>query len=133
MYTRSAVLPDSIVPELEKAAKSIGRDFSNFIKTDNTCGLEPPLVERLEKTVEEGEQTIIREVEQIEEEVEEIGKTEVTLFQKLANGFMELSQDSGNFLRGLSKEEMEILDGLKMEAKQVEKIFGGALPIRKLR
>lgn len=133
MYTRSAVLPDSIVPELEKAAKSIGRDFSNFIKTDNTCGPEPPLVERLEKTVEEGEQTIIREVEQIEEEVEEIGKTEVTLFQKLANGFMELSQDSGNFLRGLSKEEMEILDGLKMEAKQVEKIFGGALPIRKLR
>lgn len=133
MYTRSAVLPDSIVPELEKAAKSIGRDFSNFIKTDNTCGLEPPLVERLEKTVEEGEQTIIREVEQIEEEVEEIGKTEVTLFQKLADGFMELSQDSGNFLRGLSKEEMEILDGLKMEAKQVEKIFGGALPIRKLR
>lgn len=133
MYTRSAVLPDSIVPELQKAAKSIGRDFSNFIKTDNTCGPEPPLVERLEKTVEEGEKTIIREVEQIEEEVEEIGKTEVTLFQKLADGFMELSQDTRNVLKGLSKEEMEILDGLKMEAKQVEKIFGGALPIRKLR
>ncbi|XP_074563670.1 violaxanthin de-epoxidase, chloroplastic [Curcuma longa] len=133
VYTRSAVLPDSIVPELEKAAKSIGRDFSNFIKTDNTCGPEPPLVERLEKTVEEGEKTIIREVEQIEEEVEEIGKTEVSLFQKLADGFMELEQDTENFLKGLSKEELEILDNLKMEAKQVEKIFGGALPIRKLR
>ncbi|KAF2288250.1 hypothetical protein GH714_005278 [Hevea brasiliensis] len=42
------------VPELERAAKSIGRDFNKFIRTDNTCGPEPPLVERLEKTIEEG-------------------------------------------------------------------------------
>nr|VDD41878.1 unnamed protein product [Brassica oleracea] len=137
VYTRSASLPNTIVPDLEKAAKSIGREFSTFIKTDNTCGPEPPLVERLEKTVEEGEKIIVKEVEEIEEEVEKevekVGKTEMTLFQRLAEGFEELKQDEENFLKGLSKEEMELLDELKMEANEVEKLFGKALPIRKFR
>ncbi|KAF3452412.1 hypothetical protein FNV43_RR02845 [Rhamnella rubrinervis] len=133
VYTRSSVLPESIVPELQKAAKSVGRDFSTFIGTDNTCGPEPPLVERLEKKLEEGEKTIIEEVEQIEGEVEKVGKTEMTLFQKLAEGLNELKQDEENFLRELSKEEMDILNDLKMEANEVEKLFGRALPIRKLR
>ncbi|KAJ6877267.1 violaxanthin de-epoxidase [Populus alba x Populus x berolinensis] len=133
VYTRSAVLPESIVPELEKAAKSVGRDFSKFIRTDNTCGPEPPLVERLEKTVEEGEKTIIKEVEEIEEKVEKVGKTELSLFQRLTEGFKEIQKDEENFLRELSKEEMDLLNDLRMEAGEVEKLFGGALPIRKLR
>lgn len=133
VYTRSAVLPDSIVPELERAAKSVGRDFKDFIRTDNTCGPEPPLVERIEKTVEEGEKTIVREVEQIEDEVQKVGKTEITLFQRLTEGFRELRQDEENFLRRLSQEEMEVLNELKMEATEVEKLFGRALPLRKLR
>ncbi|KAL2345857.1 hypothetical protein Fmac_007142 [Flemingia macrophylla] len=119
VYTRSAVLPESIVPELEKAAKSVGRDFSKFIRTDNTCGPEPSLVERLEKKVEEGEETIVREVEQLEEEVEKVGKTELSLFEKLVEGFKVFQEDEENFLRGLSKEEMEILNGLQMEASEV--------------
>lgn len=130
-------MPESIVPELEKAAKNVGRDFNKFIRTDNTCGPEPPLVERLEKKVEEGEQTLIREVKEIEGEVEKevkrVEKTEMTLFQKLAEGFKELQQDEENFLRGLSKEEMGLLNELKMEASEVEKLFGEALPLRKLR
>lgn len=133
VYTRSAVLPESIVPELEKATQSVGRNFNTFIRTDNTCGPEPPLVERLEKTAEAGEKTIIREVEEIEEEVEKVKNTEMTLFRRLVEGFKELQQDEENFLKGLSKEEMEILNGLKMEASEVEKLFGDALPIRKLR
>lgn len=137
VYTRSAVLPETIVPELEKAAQSVGRDFNKFIKTDNTCGPEPPLVERLEKTVEEGEKTIVREVQQleneVEKEVEKVGKTEMTLFQKLAEGFKEFQQDEQNFLRELSKEEMDLFTELKMEASEVENLFGRALPIRKLR
>jgi violaxanthin de-epoxidase len=133
VYTRSAVLPESIVPELEKAAKSVGRDFSKFIRTDNTCGPEPPLVERLEKTVEEGEKTIIKEVEEIEEKVEKAGKTELSLFQRLTEGFKEIQKDEENFLRELSKEETDLLNDLRMEAGEVEKLFGRALPIRKLR
>ncbi|CAA7053322.1 unnamed protein product [Microthlaspi erraticum] len=137
VYTRSNVLPNSIVPELEQAAKSIGRDFSTFVTTDNTCGPEPPLVERLEKTVEEGEKIIVKEVEEIEQEVEKevekVGRTEMTLFQRLAEGFNELKQDEENLLRGLSEEEMALLDELKMEAGEVEKLFGKALPIRKFR
>lgn len=133
VYTRSAVLPQSIVPELERAAQSVGRSFSQFIKTDNTCGPEPPLVERLEKTVEEGEKTIIKEVEEIEGEVEKVKDTEIALFKRLAEGFKELEQDEQSFLRELSKEEMDILGQLKMEASQVEKLFGRALPLRKLR
>ncbi|XP_030521055.1 violaxanthin de-epoxidase, chloroplastic [Rhodamnia argentea] len=133
VYTRSAVLPDSIIPELDRAAKSVGRDFKDFIRTDNTCGPEPPLVERIEKTVEEGEKTIEREVEQIEDEVQKVGKTEMGLFQRLTEGFKELRQDEENFLRGLSEEEMELLNELKMGATEVEKLFGEALPLRKLR
>ncbi|XP_057477083.1 violaxanthin de-epoxidase, chloroplastic isoform X1 [Actinidia eriantha] len=133
VYTRSAVLPLSIVPELEKAAQSVGRNFNEFIRTNNTCGPEPPLVERLEKTVEEGEKTIIREVEEIEEEVEKVGKTEMSLFSKLVEGFKELRRDEEYFLKELSKEEMDLLSELKMEANEVEKLFGRALPLRKLR
>jgi violaxanthin de-epoxidase len=137
LYTRSAVLPESIVPELERAAKSIGRDFNQFIKTDNTCGPEPTIVERLEKTVEEGEKTIIKEVKEIEGEiegeVEKVGKTERTLFERLAEGFKVLQEDEENFIRELGKEEMDVLSELKMEASEVEKLFGKALPLRKLR
>ncbi|XP_062084260.1 violaxanthin de-epoxidase, chloroplastic [Humulus lupulus] len=133
IYTRSSTLPESIVPELERAAKSVGRDLSTFIRTDNTCGPEPPLVERLEKKIEEGERTIVEEVEQIEGEVEKVGRTELTLFQKLTEGFKLLQQDEENFIKSLSKEESEVLEQLKMEATEVEKLFGRALPIRKLR
>uniref|UniRef100_A0A0A9CZV7 VDE lipocalin domain-containing protein n=1 Tax=Arundo donax TaxID=35708 RepID=A0A0A9CZV7_ARUDO len=133
VYTRSKTVPETIVPELERAAKSVGRDFSTFIRTDNTCGPEPPLVERIEKTVEEGEKTIVREVQEIEGEVKELEEEEVTLFQRLAEGLMELKQDVMNFLQGLSKEEMELLDQLNMEATEVEKVFSRSLPLRKLR
>nr|XP_043609854.1 violaxanthin de-epoxidase, chloroplastic [Erigeron canadensis] len=148
IYTRSATLPESIVPRLQEAAQSVGRNFDTFIRTDNTCGPEPPLVERLEKTAEvgekfiikeaeEGEKFIIKEAEEIEEEVEKevvkVRDTELTLFQRLLEGFKELQQDEQNFIRELTKEEKEILDSLQMEATEVEKLFGGALPIRKLR
>lgn len=133
VYTRSAVLPESIIPELDKAAKNVGRDFSKFIRTDNTCGPEPSLVERLEKKVEEGEETIVKEVEQLEGEVEKVGNIEKSLFQKLAEGFKILQEDEEIFIKGLSKEEMDILNGLKMEAAEVEKLFGRSLPLRKLR
>ncbi|OMO84678.1 Violaxanthin de-epoxidase [Corchorus capsularis] len=82
VYTRSAVLLESIVLELERAAKSVGRDFNKFIRTDNICGPEPPLVKRLEEKVEEGEQGLVKEVKELEGEVEEevkrVGKTEKT-------------------------------------------------------
>lgn len=125
------------MPELNRAAQSVGKDFNKFIRTDNTCGPEPPLVERLEKTVEEGERTIIKEVEQLEGEIEgdleKVGKTEMTLFQRLLEGFQELQKDEEYFLKELNKEERELLEDLKMEAGEVEKLFGRALPIRKLR
>ncbi|KAL8544609.1 hypothetical protein ACS0TY_005000 [Phlomoides rotata] len=133
IYTRSAVLPESIIPQLEKAAKNVGRDFSQFIRTNNTCGPEPPLVERLEKTVEEGEEIIVREVEEIEQEVESFKNTEASLFQRLAEGFQELIKDKDYFLQELSKEEMDVLSELKLEASEVEKLFGSAIPLRKLR
>ncbi|XP_051121830.1 violaxanthin de-epoxidase, chloroplastic-like [Andrographis paniculata] len=126
VYTRSPVLPESIVPRLEKAAKSIGRDFNKFIRTDNTCGPEPPLAERLERAVEEGEEVVAKEVE-------EVKKKEMTLLERLGDGLKELIKDRDYFLRELSREEMEILNGLKMEASEIEKVFGKAIPLRKIR
>lgn len=133
VYTRSPVLPSSIVPELEKAARKVGLDFQNFKRTDNTCGPEPPLLARLEKKVEEGEQAIAKEVEELEEQVEKVERTEMTLLQNLQKGIEEFRKDEENFLSGLSKEEMELLGDLKMEAEQVERLFGKSLSIRKLR
>lgn len=152
VYTKSAVLPESIVPELERSAKSIGRDFGKFITTNNLCAPEPPLVERIEKTVEEGENFIVKEVEEgenfivkegekiIEKEVEGIEgevlvleKAEEGLLERLAEGVNGIKRDFRNLLVGLNKEEMEVLSELKLEATEVEKIFGQALPIRKLR
>lgn len=133
VYTRSAVLPESIIPQLQKAAQSVGRDFNKFITTNNTCGPEPPLAERLEKTVEEGEEIIVKEVEEIEQEVEKVKNTEITLFQRLSEGFQELLKDKDYFLKELSREEMDVLEELKLEAGEVEELFGRALPLRKLR
>ncbi|KAI5058406.1 hypothetical protein GOP47_0026576 [Adiantum capillus-veneris] len=133
VYTRSKVLPPSIVPELTEAAKRVGLDFRKFQSTDNTCGPEPPLFARLEKKVEEGEQALVREVKEIEEEVVQVGKTEMSLFDKLKKGLLELKKDEDYLLRELGEEERALLGDLKMEATEVEKLFGKALPIRKLR
>ena len=75
-------------------------------------------MERIEKTVEQGEKTIIREVQEIEGEIEgevkELEEEEVTLFKRLTDGLMEVKQDLMNFFQGLSKEEMELLDQMNM-------------------
>jgi violaxanthin de-epoxidase len=54
VYTKSAKLPENIIPELQAAAKTVNLDFNKFTTTDNTCGPEPPLVARLERTVVAG-------------------------------------------------------------------------------
>jgi violaxanthin de-epoxidase len=46
---------------------------------------------------------------------------------------MEVKHDFMDFLQGPSKEEMELLDQLNMEATEVEKVFSRSLPLRKLR
>jgi violaxanthin de-epoxidase len=46
---------------------------------------------------------------------------------------MEVKHDFMDFLQGLSKEEMELLDQLNTEATEVEKVFSRSLPLRKLR
>eukprot|EP00250_Pteridium_aquilinum_P002117 c12321_g1_i1 orf=284-1687(-) len=133
VYTRSKVLPPSIVPELTAAAKKVGLDFNKFRSTDNTCGPEPPLLARLEKKVEDGEQALVQEVEEIEKNVVKIGKAEMTLLDKLKKGVFELKKDQEYLLQELGDEEKALLSDLKMEAEEVEKLFGKALPIRKLR
>uniref|UniRef100_A0A453BUH1 Uncharacterized protein n=1 Tax=Aegilops tauschii subsp. strangulata TaxID=200361 RepID=A0A453BUH1_AEGTS len=55
------------------------------------------------------------------------------MVKRLADGIMEVKQDVMNFFQGLSKEEMEILDQLNLEATEVEELFSRSLPIRKLR
>ncbi|MCO5556658.1 hypothetical protein L7F22_010209 [Adiantum nelumboides] len=133
VYTRSKLLPPSIVPELTAAAKRVGLDFGKFRSTDNTCGPQPPLFARLEKKVEEGEQALEREVKEIGEEVVQVGKAEMSFFDKLKMWFQLLNKDKDYFLQELGDEEKALLADLKMEATEVEKLFGKALPIRRLR
>jgi violaxanthin de-epoxidase len=46
---------------------------------------------------------------------------------------MEVKHDFMEFLQGLSKEEMELLDQLNMEVTEVEQVFSRSLQLRKLR
>lgn len=145
VYTKSNTLPESIVPELRRAAASAGLDFSKFTKTDNTCGPEPPLFARLEKKVEQEEQFIEQEVEEEEmflvAEVKavvntvgkflaDIVKGEVDLFNL---GAAEFKRDEELFLKDLGDEERKVLDDLNMGAQDIERLFGNAVPIRKIR
>ncbi|XP_059072759.1 violaxanthin de-epoxidase, chloroplastic [Cryptomeria japonica] len=63
VYTRTPTFSSSIIPEIEKSAQMVGIDFKKFRRTDNTCGPEPPLLARLEKTVKKGGQAFAKEVE----------------------------------------------------------------------
>ncbi|KAG6543532.1 hypothetical protein Mapa_015026 [Marchantia paleacea] len=130
IYTRSRTLPSSIIPKLTAAAKSVGLDFNKFTTTDNTCGPEPPLFARLEKTLEKGEQAIVKEVQELEQTVENAGKQELML---LGKGAQELKREEEELLASLGKEEKALLDELQMEASDIERLFGKAIPIRKLR
>ncbi|KAG0591311.1 hypothetical protein KC19_1G165700 [Ceratodon purpureus] len=148
VYTKSPKLPESIIPELQAAAKKVNLDFSKFTTTDNTCGPEPPLIARLEKTVERGEEFVEKEVEEgekfVEKEVEEgesflvavtkkLGQAQQSLFGRLGKGAQQLQLDEERFLQELGVEEKQMLKDLEMDAADVGKLFGNAIPIRKLR
>ncbi|KAL3678908.1 hypothetical protein R1sor_021864 [Riccia sorocarpa] len=141
VYTRSRTVPKSIIPELKRAAKSVGLDYNKFSPTDNTCGPEPPLLARLEttlekgekvleNTLEKGEEVLVKEVKEIEETVENVGKKE---FMFLSKGANELRREEEELLQSLGKEEKALLDKLKMGVTDIENLFGNAIPIRKLR
>ncbi|CAK9875021.1 unnamed protein product [Sphagnum jensenii] len=130
VYTRSKILPSSIIPELQQAAKRVKLDFNKFTPTDNTCGPEPPLFARLEKKVEEGERFVVQEVEDIEKQVEDAGKAELSLFEQLTKVFR---RDEERFFEELGDEEKALLASLKMEAADLGKLFGNAIPLRNLR
>ncbi|KAJ7282192.1 hypothetical protein O6H91_Y355800 [Diphasiastrum complanatum] len=133
VYTRSKTLPPSIVPALQEAAKKVGLNFQDFRLTDNTCGPEPPLLARLEKKVEEGEDALVKEAQQLEQKVEEVGKKEIALLGNLGKGAEQLRKDQEKFLQQLGDEERALLSSLQMEARDLEKLFGNSIPIRKLR
>lgn len=148
VYTKSAKLPESIIPELQAAAKRVNLDFNKFTTTDNTCGPEPPLVARLERTVERGEEFVEKEVEEgekfVEEEIEEgesffatiakkLGQAQQVLFGNLDRGAQQLQLDEERFFQELGDEEKQLLTDLEMDASDVGKLFGNAIPLRKLR
>nr|GMD38586.1 violaxanthin de-epoxidase, chloroplastic [Ipomoea batatas] len=90
LYTRSAVLPESIVPEVQRAAQSVGRNFDELIKTDNTCGPEPPLEislfgKLLEgfKELQKDEEYFLKELSKEEKEVLDGLKMEASEVEKL--------------------------------------------------
>uniref|UniRef100_A0A0D6QU20 VDE lipocalin domain-containing protein n=1 Tax=Araucaria cunninghamii TaxID=56994 RepID=A0A0D6QU20_ARACU len=86
VYTRSPVLPASIVPELEKAAEKVGMDFKKFKRTDNSCGPAPPLLVRLGNKMEELEQSIGKELELLGKEAEMFGRTETAFISEIRRG-----------------------------------------------
>jgi len=144
VYTKSPKLPESIIPNLQAAAKQVNLNFNKFTTTDNTCGPEPPLLARLEKKVEDTEKFVEKEEKEVEKYVEQevevgenilvkFGQKLQALFGNLDKGAALLRQDEENFLRELGDEERQLLNDLQMDASEVGKLFGNAIPLRKLR
>lgn len=94
-------------------------------------------VEDTEKFVEKEEKEVETYVEQELEVGENIlakfGQKLMALFGNLDKGAAILRQDEENFLRELGDEERQLLNDLQMDASEVGKLFGNAIPLRKLR
>ena len=82
----------------------------------------------------QGEQALLAEVQELEREVEEIGKKEFNLLSGFGRrGLQELEKDEERFLQELGKDEREFIDSIEMGAQEIEKLFGASVPIRKIR
>ncbi len=73
---------------------------------------------------------MVQEVEDIEQQVENAGKAEISLFEQLTKVFR---RDEERFFEQLGDEEKALLASLKMEAADLGKLFGNAIPLRNLR
>ncbi|GBG59530.1 hypothetical protein CBR_g38554 [Chara braunii] len=130
IYTRSRTVPKSAVPALREAASKVGLDYDKFITTDNSCRPVQPLFARIETKIET---EVKKEEAFLEKELELLGDEEKMLFQRLGDGAKELQRDEQLLLESLSEEEKALLKDLQMGASDIEKLFGKALPIRRLR
>ena len=102
----------------------------------NCCLLQVEKGEEfLEREVEEGERFVEQEVEQGETFLATVSRKLGELQARLFNGGLgkELQLDEERFLQELGEEEKQLLNDLNMGAADVGKLFGNAIPIRKLR
>jgi len=98
--------------------------------------------------VEEGERFVEQEVVDgerfVEQEVEEgeslfvmfgqmLQNAQAALFGGIDKSAQELRRDEERFFQELGDEEKQILQDLEMGASDVGKLFGNAIPLRKLR
>lgn len=134
VYTRSKTLPESIVPQLREATSKVGIDFDRqFRTTNNQCLPQEPLLLRLEEKVEEGEKTLLASIQDFGRKLVLVGRTQLDLFSKLKDGLMEVERDEARFLQELTADEKEFFETLKMDAAEIETLFGDALPVRRFR
>ncbi|GBF88212.1 hypothetical protein Rsub_00924 [Raphidocelis subcapitata] len=103
VYTRDRQLPAEIIPELKEAAAKVGRDWKDFVVTDNTCGPHPP------------PQPLLKEVEADVERVEEAAAMQLRSFGK---GFTVLEDRLSS---ELAAEERELARDLREFERLVEK------------
>jgi violaxanthin de-epoxidase len=93
--------------------------------------------EFVEKEVEEGEKFVEEEIEEGESFfatiAKKLGQAQQVLFGRLDKGAQQLQLDQERFLQELGEEEKQLLTDLEMDASDVGKLFGNAIPIRKLR
>lgn len=131
VYSRAKDLPATIIPQLREAAAKVNLDFDKqFTTTDNTCGPEPPLLERLEKKFEKGEELVVEEIKDVGKKLEMLGKTEMKLLQGLRKGFEQVEYDEKAFLKSLTKEERELVESMEMTPAEVGELFKDAIPLR---
>lgn len=128
LYTRAKTYPDSIVQRVTEACKKAGLDFSKFIRTDNSCGVEKdPVLLREQFLQRQLVQTELTAAEQLTQARRYVTKNLATEVQK----------DEDLIAKTLLKEEKlieqelskDLQVGLKLE-KQVEdmaKAFGKEL------
>lgn len=93
--------------------------------------------EFVEKEVEEGEKFVEKEVEEGEDFIvmvaKKLGQAQEALFGRLGKGADQLRLDEERFFQELGEDEKQLLKDLEMDASDVGKLFGNAIPLRRLR
>lgn len=117
VYTRSSVLPDSIVPSLKIAAERAGLDWDKFQKTDNTCPAKMP---PKKGPFEELEEDIVQAEKFAEQRFGALESVLEPSLRSFGRGFTVIEQ---NVVKGLEQQEAQVEAELEREKEEAARLI----------
>jgi violaxanthin de-epoxidase len=116
VYTRSSVLPESIIPTLKVAAERAGLDWDKFQKTDNTCPAK--LVRK--GPFEELEDDIVQAEKFAEQRFGAFESVLEPSLRSFGRGFTVIEQ---NVVKGFEQQEAQVEAELEREKEEAARLI----------